>query len=67
MAGFMAAAIFTTSAPSGSATLRRVSMTVRVAIGPASSSSATKYTSWPSSRRPTPSTPGTIGSFPVLV
>lgn len=67
MAGFIAAAIFTTSAPSGSGMLWRLSMTVRVAIGPTSSSSATKYTVRPSSHRPTPSTPGTIGSFPVLV
>jgi hypothetical protein len=67
MAGFIPAAIFTTSASSGSGMLCRLSMTVRVAIGPTSSSSATKYTRRPSARRPTPSTPGTNGSFPVLV
>jgi hypothetical protein len=48
----------TASAPSGNSTLRRVSMTVRVAIGPTSSSSAAKYTIWPSSRGPTLSMPG---------
>ena len=67
MAGFMAAAIATGSAPSGSTTLRRRSMTVRSAIAPIVVSSRTKYRSWPSGVLATPSTPGTSGRSPELV
>lgn len=67
IAGFMAAAVATTSQSAGSDTLRRRSATVRSAIAPRVASGRTKYTRSPSSVRPTPSIPGTSGSASPLV
>jgi hypothetical protein len=67
IAGFIAAAVATTSRSAGSGALRRRSTTVCSAIAPRVVSGRTKYKRSPSSVRPTPSIPGMSGSSSPLV